>query len=306
MRTIFLLAVSAFIVFLSAPAYADWDPGEPYKMHYPQLPDLEPTGLDVLAGFGPIATPSQIPEKFLADDWKCSFSGLVTDIHIWGSFNEDIPIGLDAAGAVPYLSLVIYSDVPAGADTDYSHPGEPLWDMYLQPTRVRQYPDDGFVAQEGFYDPNQNMIIGQDTQVWQFNFDIPKDRAFWQDEGTIYWLGVHYSFDLNGDGIVDTTDLITGLDAYPGAFGWKTSLDHFNDDAVWTDVFTFGGDPHVVPSDIPGTVPIWRELRYPFGHPFETQSMDLSFVITGIPEPATAGLLGIGLIALVGCRRGRR
>ncbi|MBN1766812.1 MAG: hypothetical protein JW860_16280 [Sedimentisphaerales bacterium] len=51
--------------------------------------------------------------------------------------------------------------------------------------------------------------------------------------------------------------------------GWKTSLDHWNDDAVWND----------------GMVLDWYELRYPPGHPYMGQSIDLAFVITGEYEP---------------------
>jgi hypothetical protein len=53
-------------------------------------------------------------------------------------------------------------------------------------------------------------------------------------------------------------------------------MDHWNDDAVWADS---GQGP-------------WNELRYPYGHPFEGESIDLAFAIT--PEPATIVLLGLG------------
>ncbi|MCJ7578787.1 MAG: hypothetical protein MUO91_10085, partial [candidate division Zixibacteria bacterium] len=47
-----------------------------HKMHFPQLPDLE--GWDVYAVY----------PKTLADDWKCSATGPVTDIHFWGSWKD--------------------------------------------------------------------------------------------------------------------------------------------------------------------------------------------------------------------------
>ena len=74
-------------------------------------------------------------------------------------------------------------------------------------------------------------------------------------------------------------------------FGWKTSIDHWNDDAVWLD------DPQDTPP--------WRELRYPQSEPIESilwgESIDLAFVIT--PEPATLGLLLLGGTALLMNRR---
>jgi hypothetical protein len=52
-------------------AETSWD----HKMHFPQLPD--PTGWDVKAGC-------------LEDDWECSETGYVTDIHFWGSWHGDM------------------------------------------------------------------------------------------------------------------------------------------------------------------------------------------------------------------------
>jgi hypothetical protein len=47
-----------------------------HKMHFPQLPDLE--GWDVYAVY----------PKTLADDWQCSETGEVLDIHFWGSWRD--------------------------------------------------------------------------------------------------------------------------------------------------------------------------------------------------------------------------
>ena len=284
---------------LTGVVSADWDPGDPFKMHFPQLPDLTPNGLDVLAGPGvhqlsPPPGGDIPPEKFLADDWLCTESGPVTGIHFWGSYLSDQQImqSLDPADA--FFSLVIYDNIPAPPG-GFSQPGQPLWDTYVQPTSARLYA----TADEGFYDPNFDAIVGADTEVWQFNFDIPAADAFVQTEDEIYWLGIHHTFDLSSDGFVNFIDL-TALQAIaPAGFGWKTSQDHFEDDAVWTDVSTFFTGGHVVP----GAGTPWGELIYPSVHPFGGQSMDLSFVI--VPEPAGCLLLllGSGLFVIRRCRR---
>jgi hypothetical protein len=294
----FALVCAVFLVSSTA-AVADWDPGDPFKMHYPQLPNVTPLGLDVLAGprVIPPPTPSDEAiyyEKFLADDFLCTFSGPITDIHIWGSYNQDLFLGgVHPSNAL--FSLVIYDDVPVSATNPYSHPGNPLWSAYRKPTQARLYTH----AQEGFFDPNvpagQNPIIGTDTQIWQFNVLFDPADAFRQEEGKIYWLGVHASADLNGDGAVGIPDLALYQQYFPGLFGWKTSgSPHFNDDAVFTDVFTVGLNPHTVP-----TGP-WRELR----DPRSGESLDLAFVITGIPEPSSVVLMFLGVAgALVFIRR---
>ena len=234
---------------------------------YVQEPDLAPTGMDVLAG--PLSVDPEMQnvyETFLADDFICTDTGPITDIHLWASYNEDIMMT-----DTPWFSLVIYENIPASeSPTGYSMPGAPLWDAYVQPTNQWVYA----TADESFYDPNRG-IIGFDTMVWRFDFDIDHAEAFVQQEGKIYWLGVHHSFDLNLDGMVNIMDLMKLKSIWPGVFGWKTSMEHFEDDAVWTKVLTFGGNPHVVPSGI-----IWSELRYPMGHPFEGRSIDLAFEIT--------------------------
>lgn len=295
MKTITSIVGLTLMMFcLTGDVSADWDPGDPFKMHYPQLPDLTPNGLDVLAGplvDGSVIFPDTIPEKFLADDWMCTASGPVTGIHFWGSYLGDQQVMASLDPNDSFFSLVIYEDIPATA-TSFSMPGAPLWDTYVQPTSARFYA----TADEGFYDPNRDEIIGSDTEVWQFNFDIPAADAFVQTAGEIYWLGIHHTFDVNRDGVVDGLDFITLNNVKPVGFGWKTSQDHFNDDGVWTDVSTIFTGGHVVP---PAGEP-WGELVYPSSHPFGGMSMDLSFVI--VPEPA-AGLLLLLASGLCGLLR---
>jgi hypothetical protein len=59
-------------------------------------------------------------------------------------------------------------------------------------------------------------------------------------------------------------------------FGWKTSLYHWNDDAVWAT----GDDPHALMSP-------WLEMWYPEQHPFYGQSVGLAFAIYGEVETDT-------------------
>ncbi|MCK4626866.1 MAG: hypothetical protein KAV00_16260, partial [Phycisphaerae bacterium] len=225
-----ILMLSAVLMFVAGPAAADWDPGDPYKMHWPQLPDLE-YGLDVLAGPMSPYGGMDVYEKFLADDFLCTHTGPITEIHVWGSYWEDRRMDPPVP---PLFNLVIYSDIPAHqSPTGYSMPGDPLWNAYLPATVERVYAEG---VMEEFFDPNQDAIIGSDTVVWQYNFFIDEAEAFIQDEGEIYWLGLHHSYDLNGDGIVDIMDMGVLMENWPWAYGWKTSQDHFNDGAVWTDV----------------------------------------------------------------------
>jgi len=83
------------------------------------------------------------------------------------------------------------------------------------------------------------------------------------DEPIVYWLDLQAAPEESGT-----------------LFGWKTSFDHWNDDAVWA----IGAEPYSG---------IWEELRYPPGHPFFPASIDLAFGIrttygTGVPEEEAA------------------
>ncbi|MCX6832485.1 MAG: hypothetical protein NT028_10220, partial [candidate division Zixibacteria bacterium] len=89
---------------------SDWDPGDPYKMHFPQLPNE--SGWDVNAT-DPVV---------LAEDWQCSETGWVKDIHFWGSWKNGI------VGQIQYFNLMICSDIPANPpQIPYSRPGPSLW-----------------------------------------------------------------------------------------------------------------------------------------------------------------------------------
>ena len=217
------------------------------KMHNPQWPDLTTNGLDVYCMSGGNGI------NLLADDFLCTETGLITDIHIWGSWlNDEIPFDF-----MPGFHLAIWSDNPNG-NSGFSQPDEPLCDYFF----LRgQYTMDEYAEVpdgEGFYWPQDNTaIFPADFSVWKFNFYIPEEEACVQDSGSIYWLSVEI--------ISDTT--------VPYQFGWKSSRYHFNDYAVWSN-------------DPPG----WYMLCYPSGHPLQDDCMDLAFYISGHPETTTADI----------------
>lgn len=234
--TLCLLAVT--LIALAPAAHADWDPSQPAK--WIQLPDESDYGIDVNA-----------TEPFiLADDFECTETGAITAVHIWGSWNNDY-LPYESPDSVMFI-LSFHKDIPdTESSTGYSMPGEVLWYRTFRPgeftSRVWLQG-----VMEGWMDPPDLYFWPADQIIWQYNFFIDED-AFVQtgtaDRPVVYWLDVQaVPFDQ---------------ETY---FGWKTSRENWNDDAVWGQ----GGEPYLGP---------WFELRYPPGHDYAGQSIDLSFVI---------------------------
>jgi len=234
-RWLVILGVLLSLITVSAAtALADWNPGDSYKMHFPQLPDLE-NGMDVASTY----TVTQYPRVLLADDFLCTETGNITDIHVWGSWLDD------QVSQAPMFYIIISSDIPANENPTYSMPGNALWSHYFGPGEytAREYATG---LDEDFFWPSFGLA-GTDTKVYQYNFYIAEDAAFTQQQGTTYWLSVAESSQQ------------TGL------WGWKTSTDHWTDNAVY-----------VFPDQLPGP---WEPID-PTGSP-----LDLAFVITSGYEP---------------------
>jgi hypothetical protein len=210
----------------------DWKPGYPCKMHWPQLPDLGFTGIDIA-----------LTQMTLADDFKCTATGPIRDIHIWGSFSKDV-LPKEGPGGLTF-EVSIYSDVPA-TDKVSSQPGQKLWAKTFKPGEytVRQVHD----GPEDWYDPAKGQYAPANHRyAYQYNFCIDKD-PFTQEEGKIYWLAVR------------ETSAATNY-----TFGWKTAVreSRWNDDAV----YSYGQSG-------------WKDMAYPKGHKYGGESLDLAFVIT--------------------------
>jgi hypothetical protein len=203
----------------SSVALGDWDPEDPYKMHFPQLPD--PIGWDVHFDQG------------LADDWECTETGPVSDIHFWCSFMGDDVV------AIPSVFVAIYSDDPVGPG--YSQPAQELWSRTFDTGEFtfRHYGegDQGFLLH--LWDQPPAVWPHDHINFYQINITEISD-PFEQEEGLIYWLYIYI------DPLI--------------AVGWKTSLDHFNDAAVWWD----------------GISGEW----FPMEDPETGEQLDLAFVIT--------------------------
>jgi hypothetical protein len=202
-KSIVLLAVLTFAMAWAAPAAAHWAQGDPYKMHYPQLPDASPTGWDVLSSGKCADSLCRV-----ADDFRCTETGWVKDIHFWGSWKGNM------VGQISHFRLEVFKDVPG---LPFSKPGQRLWwyDAPISDIHIETLS----APAEGWWDPCGGVTLPNNHQAYyQYNVTIPQARWFCQEYGQIYWLGVYAC-------VADTAT----------KWGWKTSrlADHFMDDGVY-------------------------------------------------------------------------
>jgi hypothetical protein len=196
-----MLAVAVLAVLVLAPmARADWSTGDPYKMHFPQRPD--PFGWDI-----EIVT----PQHEVADDWECTQTGPVTDVHFWTSWAKD------QVGVIQTIGVTIYTNDLS--NPNYSRPGDPLWSHTFDQSQFQVISPYGS-GDQGFADPQQPVWGMHDHLMYQqINIENILE-PFIQTKGEVYWLGLWASWEIGPQSPV----------------GWKTSQDHFMDTAVYRDL----------------------------------------------------------------------
>ncbi|MBN1504266.1 MAG: hypothetical protein JW952_04305, partial [Candidatus Eisenbacteria bacterium] len=158
-KSIVLLAAMALVVAWAVPAAAFWEEGMDFKMHYPQLPDATPTGWDVLS-----SGLCEAPVCRVADDFQCTETGWVKDIHFWGSWKDDM------VGVIDHFRLEIYTNDASGP---FSQPGQMIWwyDWPFDPAHVIPFQ----AAGEGWWDPCTPEVIPDNHGLYyQYNIYLPQ------------------------------------------------------------------------------------------------------------------------------------
>jgi hypothetical protein len=182
----------------------------------------------------------------LADDWMCNETGYVTGIHLWVSSENDSATreDIEYSFGENMIALNIYNNNVS------------LWSLDPESMTCTITAAGPFYGDEGWFVPPDNYSEHNHQLFWRVDITNISD-PFYQEEGTIYWLVVAIPEDYD--------------------IGWKTSQDHFMDNAVYSYEY-------------------WSPLYDPIN---ETDPIDFAFVITGeqaeqVPTIITNNSIDIG------------
>jgi hypothetical protein len=179
--------------------------GNPKKWSQPPYRNLESPHPKSFWGWDELSVYSK---QIVADDWLCTDTRPVTDIHWWGSYqqwNEDkAPENSPSA-----FHIGIWKDVPAGVDKEWSHPGEMIWEWIAGRSELNER-----VVGSDFH-PD---YMEKPDSCFRYDFIIPEEKWFYQEgDSSIYWISISALYQ-------DMPSL--------HRWGWKTRPHYFNDDAV--------------------------------------------------------------------------
>ncbi|MHC4625025.1 MAG: DUF7901 domain-containing protein, partial [Planctomycetota bacterium] len=160
------------------------------KIKWSQPPDRTQTGIDIRCDR------NDGTDRTLADDFKCVSPDYITDVHLWGSWKNDLK------GNMVQIHLSIHEDIPANPaePNSYSMPGQLLWEGDFYAGDFTETLVGTLNEYEWWWDPySEDLLPNGDRQIWRYDIDIKKDEAYKQ-EGTktnpiIYWLDVYVKTD---------------------------------------------------------------------------------------------------------------
>jgi hypothetical protein len=169
-------------------AAAQLPPADGYKVEF----TTDVSTWDSYDDEGPEA---RVKWDMVADDFRCLGTMPVTSVHWWGSYlgweGSDQPEVLPEGWHIGF-----WSNIPEGADADYSHPGRLLWQVKVPAERVQvehvgedYFPD---VAPESCFQYYLKFAaeVIRDERFWQYEFlDETADDTFWISITALYPFG---------------------------------------------------------------------------------------------------------------------
>jgi len=267
---------------------------------------------------------------FMADDFADKFSSPVVHVKWWGSYLNNF---VSPNFPVDKFLISFESDVPAGPNNPFSHPGQPLLNQIVR--RGPLAPGSGTFTEKPI--SGGGPPLGE--TLYEYNAELHLGKEFFQKPDEVYWLKIVALVDLpaginidpaqpptfvprwgwhNRDYTVTNPQASTApavvpgehIDGFLGPAPGGTPVWHFQDNAVTGRVRV----DHLS-TDMGAIMPLveqggFQPTRYlslidgPAG--IGEFSKDLAFELYTVPEPATCALMVIGLAGAVAFRRRSR
>jgi len=231
--------VSVLVLLVSSTlVYADWSPGDDYKMHSPQLPNKN--GWDIC-----------LVHQAIADDFKCSQSGPINDIHFWVSWKGDND---DFRNVTWNIALCANS---------FGKPGTVLW--ILNPDHASISPPRLYgTGDQGWRCPRNSLTISHDhDNIYQVN--ITKiGNPYNQTKGNIYWLVIQAQMGTSTAevGWKSSASSYFGQAVYQTVMGGWAAIGHAADDLAFVITGGYPVEVDQIPMSEPETeiiTPIGKE-----------------------------------------------
>ncbi|UCC30788.1 MAG: hypothetical protein JSU86_00640 [Phycisphaerales bacterium] len=132
-------------------------------------------------------------EPIVADDFLCVGPLPITDVHWWGSYEHYLdPLPPD--WGPPFFHIGIWTDVPAGVDQPFSHPGVMVWDWVVR----REDLNERSVGCD-FYP----ALMDVPETCFRYDFVIPQSEWYYQPgvagDPTIHWISIAAWYPLSTD-----------------------------------------------------------------------------------------------------------
>jgi hypothetical protein len=294
----------------AAPAWASPLPGEVLKFQQLPLGDIVTNANSAFPGHDELSTAVQnstVPGysgTFAADDFSDNVSRPVVDVQWWGSY---LPNSAPNNQVQQFL-ISFESNVPIGANANFSHPGTVLSSQVVTLGALSS-------ASGTFTSTPQASVPGPDGPIYQYNAELA--TPFPEVAGTTYWLKIVALTGPNSDiewgwhnrdyTIADPYAAPPG-DSLLGTNSVGQPVYHYADDAV-------SGNITYVPGAASGAPPVLTETDFTpllyntttdgfaagIAPPSEDLAFDLYYV--PVPEPAGLSLVAAGMLLL---RRHRR
>ena len=273
--------------------------------------------------------PTPYRGTFMADDFADTFSSPVVHVRWWGSYLNNF---VSPNFPVDKFLISFESDVPAGPNNPFSHPGQPILNQIVRRGAIS--PGSGTFTER----PISGGGPPLNETLYEYNAELHLGREFFQQPNQVYWLKIVALVDLPPGIIIDPNqppsfvprwgwhnrdytmqnslasvapNVVPGehIDGFLGTVPGGTPVWHFQDDAVTGHVVIdhlstpTGGIAPLV--DQAGYQPT-RYIGLVDGPPGIAEfSKDLAFELYTVPEPS-AGVLALVAVGYALLSRPRR